>query len=1446
MPVASMHRTSRPEGLELSSPPLSRSQSVSSDRPGTARLPSLLTPPASTSLNPAYIAASAASQIVTTDHDAQAYGWFTEEGIAPSGETALVSANSLKLVNSFLDQLLFNFLSVARSTSLTVLRPAVYEVLKPTLAKEAIAGADQELGEYLGSGDDEELLGPQEGLEVPGEWDVEVAWKQTRLRCMVYSSLGDVEEEDEDTYLEQEQLNSPDAANGRFPDHPFIISPAVAIFLTSILEFIGEQTLIVAGQAAYQRLRSRRRDSDAARSANDIAERVVVEELDTEKVALNATLGRLWRTWRKRLRSPNPASSRPLSRDSPFRRYYQHSIASSSRRSSFDGVESHTTVPEHSRTISLAEVLEEDVAAFIPLPMTNYDVEEIEVPGLAYLDPALVEQSRAGAANLTGRPRSLILFPWASEPSIAPESAEVKAEAEDTAATPTDTHPGTKSETQPAAEAEGQAVTEADAAGEVAMEEEEEVAGADAETTPETAPDTQTTPTASTPARSRPRARSLPTPPRSLLSSVVDEMAEHSNFVTPMQTPNHKADPMRSTDGQPRSPSDPNGDVPEQVALASDPRQVDGSPRDGKAVPPATSRASKVDQLIDRYQQKAPQPRPTPADVGAEAAGQRQRGTSDAQDAPFYESASENADEEGDDPAAIGVARTSNKSVPAVMYSPPLSVGAERQRSMLMGGSGSDEGPPRPADSSQVAMEPASHRRISSTDSHRSTSRDVSKGVAPTASTASPGPPPLAPLRELMESAVDTSDESSSVTPSQRSATTKPQAGPEAQSATEAAPGSRVSHVRQWSNASRSSERWQAPPVASLSPPTERATVQRVYSPTVMAPREPTTLPRRSESFGKSHQSLYSSGPSTSPVTTKVKILGIRNETEPVTSTARSSEESRSIKSDHRFSAAAVKPGDRGKSFEKLMQSDETMKYTLTPQSMREMDVGHPRSRGWIRSLTWTQTPESPRYGQVATPTADLADFIRNTGPPEAAAPVRTPSQRSKLASNPLNVLRSHSTQSNQTSRLSPSTTNSSMGSSKRLIPVSSPAPSSFQSTVTRFRPGAPIAREARIERSSIRDFADFIRSTGPTEEAKQAAAQPAGASSALGAGPGPKRGVLSKSASTPQALGGTRVDSLEASRAKTRLRARDAAVRQSNNDLIDFIRQGPPSEAHGSNGLTTTAPRAGGVGSALGASRGARMMASSSSLQNGSLNSQAQSLTSSTNSQSALLDKSPQPARKQRRVKDPYAIDMDDEDEDDDLSSTPKPRRDEESLMDFLKSVAPASAPATTSVFHDVAKPSVKAPTSTTSTPRATMGASKSIESSKPLPAHPPEPAGRVGNGVPQLSLGSNSPLFSGSGSGGLGVNASGAKAQTNGQSRPGQVRIPPGAVRSTPRPTPGVAREGRSDIGSSRDLAAFLRSSGPPEPPPPTQPFAPVTVKEEPGGFAKIFRKKKTARVA
>ncbi|KAK8073590.1 hypothetical protein PG994_004489 [Apiospora phragmitis] len=368
----------------------SRTQSISSDRPSTIAH-SLMSPPQSVTPEAAFIAASAASQIVTNDHDSHSETWYDQVGIEPSGETALVATGSLQLANNFVDQLLFNIIAIARSTSLSALRPAVSEVLKPKLARDAVNQADEELREYLGGGEVDDLAHSPEA-EPSDNWDLELAWKRTRLRCMVYSSLGDMEEEDEDYYMEQEHLR------GESDD------------------ILSEAVLVIAGQAAFNRLRVKyeKELKDGTRMPGDISDRIVVEELDMERVALDRTLGRLWRAWKKRIRAPAE-----LSYQRSFTRSATHSRHGSivaetvgtlpiSREVSIDESQD-TSSPGESKPSE--EPAKEARPSAVPLPMSNNDIAEIEVPGLvSYSDEEDSDLEDDELLQQRPRPKSWMVF----------------------------------------------------------------------------------------------------------------------------------------------------------------------------------------------------------------------------------------------------------------------------------------------------------------------------------------------------------------------------------------------------------------------------------------------------------------------------------------------------------------------------------------------------------------------------------------------------------------------------------------------------------------------------------------------------------------------------------------------------------------------------------------------------------------------------------------------------------------------------------------------------------------------------------------------------------------------------------------------------------------------------------------------------------------------------
>ena len=373
---------------------------MSSDRTSISTAPSLTSPPP-VAPDPAYIAASAASQIVTTDHLSQIDDWFHGDDGKEEYDTIAVSPASLTLINGFLDYLLFSILAFARSTSIASLRPAVTEVLKPRLAKDAIDGADQELKEFLGGGDAEELSAFHHGRHQPkGKWDLHLVWRRTRLRCMVYTRLGDMEEEDEEMYIEQEYLEHGTNGDRRISRELALVSPAAAIFLTSILEFIGEHALMVAGEAASNRMDIRQHQNEHhASTASTETSRLAVEDTDVEKLAFNTTLGRLWRSWKKRVRL---SGSRPLSRELARRR-----AASSSASPSLGAAEDpgypHDIIPRP----LVPDVLEEEQE----MARTPRNAESETTPYAPEPEPraAIGSGPRFGS-----RPHSMMVYPQPS------------------------------------------------------------------------------------------------------------------------------------------------------------------------------------------------------------------------------------------------------------------------------------------------------------------------------------------------------------------------------------------------------------------------------------------------------------------------------------------------------------------------------------------------------------------------------------------------------------------------------------------------------------------------------------------------------------------------------------------------------------------------------------------------------------------------------------------------------------------------------------------------------------------------------------------------------------------------------------------------------------------------------------------------------------------------
>jgi hypothetical protein len=504
--------------------------------------------------------------------------------------------------------------------------------------------------------------------------------------------------------------------------------------------------------------------------------------------------------------------------------------------------------------------------------------------------------------------------------------------------------------------------------------------------------------------------------------------------------------------------------------------------------------------------------------------------------------------------------------------------------------------------------------------------------------------------------------------------------------------------------------------------------------------------------------------------------------------------------------------GDVARNFEELIHSDQTLQYTLTPENMRDMNSSRAMGDG------------SPVTSHRARRSEDAKMVERS----------RSSSLKRTLSVSKATSLASHP----------PSDVSQNGG----YIGSSSKTPMSMS---TKARSGS-LARDARVPRESTQEFADFIRSTGPMGEPSPPKRVGTGGATATQSTNGIAPAVKSASMESRRTGG--------SSAGRTRLQARDATVTSANesSELIDFIRRGPPNQGNNPRIPRHVAPFRSTMDSdqmqMSGATGGKAVDAIIPNFRDSqaSTNFTETSAPSSMNSQSALLkankptampgsgfdDNDMMPKRKQRRVRDPYAIDFSDEDDDLDLAPKPKPKQ-EESLIDFLNNYQPPPEPTPQPPAQaPQAPPKKKASAPNLIARLRSNGRSSTNGGSAPVVSR------NVPNAPESRSLSSR---------------ASNSKGYT-----PINVEIPPGAntfgndfMSSNTRMNPNMRanpsgrvpmkkfepREAVSSKTQTADLASFLRDS---EPPPSTLASLPSPPKDKANsGFSRMFerRKKSTA---
>ncbi|KAL8784067.1 MAG: hypothetical protein Q9213_004194 [Squamulea squamosa] len=1296
-----------PDTLGRPPPRSQRSSSISNDRTSLS-VATLACPPA-VSPEPAYIAPSSASHIVTRDGP-----------IGPGTTNTVVEPKALLLVNAFLDQLLYSFLLNSRSISIAALRPAVTEVLKPRLARDAIASADEELHQFLADEDKNELLSAaHDGGEPRAGWDLNKIWRRTRLRCMVYIHLGDLEAGDEEMWVKRDIAENKINGDQRLSRDFGVLSPPAAIFLTSILEFIGEQVLLLSAEAAYARFESRRRQDTHPPANLAAVQRLTVEVVDIEKLAVNTTFGRLWRSWKKRVRSPSITKQRPSSNEFFLRP--TSSLSASDQRSREPSVgeeeEEYDQRPDPTQE-----------AASIPLPTTTYDAREIEGVEFPWQN---------SNRNTIARPRSVLLSSASYQEGNQDDRYRGRGARREIL------QRNRSSSLPPIANG-----LFLDPLQGVYLNPQEDMYSSESWNKP----------------GARPQNGSDPPAVMSIYDGVIvreeDDQSYTSNdtrsFHEQFDTEARNLDKGLDSLTRPSIDSDDSDFVGPAVLGSSTVSHVDNESRRFQGNTPVRSNQVEVSHVL--------QSRPLGVESRVDSSRMQGHTTEnvslDNRETSIVETRSpqipEIQDSARDSPVGQVVQSKDegNGYVPATLENPTSYANRDRSNGASYAQAGQLYGStprPQPETAGNMAM-------------------------------AVPAPSPTIPL---------------------------------------AKPSVKLSEIRK-----------QLPPVRTG---VERASVQRVTSSPGGALESP--VGRTSTSSSRELRLVNTSGSNSSPTAAKTKVLGVRgsSDTSRQYATSRRSSEASNILGTPLVKTPEIDETQR--SFEQLIKSDETIQFTLTPQSVRETD-----------------SPDSARYSHSRTGTAELADFIRTSGPPPVEMG-RPSTGRSIVSLKGLNGLRSNpmagtkiaADQSTAPSLQKPKPEN------QRPRPVTA-----------RSAQGGP--REAQWEYETTRDFADFIRSTGPDAEiapsspamvVQDKAVQDKVVTASMSK-PRPNKAMTpdQRSASATSSNGRKitkpnpglskspppTTQDQPSKRTTSKLQAREATYEPTHNeDLLDFLKQGPaddrgiekrslpgpvasvvPQNPRVSNNLrerfsdNTRSSVASTQGSAL-----ANRSIGSTNSETGLLDSSRGSLGGSPSLSQKLtrFDEPAQGIRKQRRGKDPYVIDSNSEDEA--QSGTPKPQRQEESLIDFLNSMPPLKQPGPIipSAFDDIPNPTIRTnninkkanlmQNQRNSRTAAITAATPGIRSANLAPSS--NPRGRTPNSAPSAHAPQLPPLNSRDTSPHL-------MSTYNTPSANPQTSIPNGVSTTSGNPQPKakaqrIARSDRDDnTRGTSDLADFLRNSEPP----------------------------------
>ncbi|CAG8558196.1 22305_t:CDS:2 [Cetraspora pellucida] len=147
-----------------------------------------------------------------------------------------ISAEALISINTFLDEFLYFVIDSARSLDLVKIKQSISQVLPTTLGKNAIQEAELELKTYVESGNSDSTQ--EKTIEIT-PFPLQKVFEQFRANCQFFSTLGERGIDERDSKM----------APNLYANEGIHIAPSLAIYLTAVLEYVGEHVLILVAKA---------------------------------------------------------------------------------------------------------------------------------------------------------------------------------------------------------------------------------------------------------------------------------------------------------------------------------------------------------------------------------------------------------------------------------------------------------------------------------------------------------------------------------------------------------------------------------------------------------------------------------------------------------------------------------------------------------------------------------------------------------------------------------------------------------------------------------------------------------------------------------------------------------------------------------------------------------------------------------------------------------------------------------------------------------------------------------------------------------------------------------------------------------------------------------------------------------------------------------------------